>query len=155
MILVTTGSQKTQFDRLLKYIDESNINDEIIVQAPIVNIKLKKEMKILEFVDYEEMNRLIEEADFIITHGGTGSILTPLKMNKKIIACPRLAKYNEAIDDHQLDIVDIFYEEGYILKIDENIKLNDVLNKIKKFKPKKFKSNTDNFIKKLKEFIDE
>ena len=33
MILVTLGSQKEQFTRLLDYIEKSKIKDEIIVQA--------------------------------------------------------------------------------------------------------------------------
>ena len=42
MILVTLGTQKQDFSRLLKYIEESNIKDEIIVQAGYTKFKSKK-----------------------------------------------------------------------------------------------------------------
>ena len=153
MILVTLGTQKQEFTRLLDYIEKSNIKDKIVVQAGHTKYKSKK-MKIFDFIDYDKMNQYIEKSDLIITHGGTGSIITPLKDGKKVIACARLSKYNEHVDDHQNEIVDIFYEEGYILKLNENIKLNDILKDIKKFKPKKFISNNNNFIKKLENKID-
>ena len=152
MILVTLGTQKQEFTRLLDYIEKSNIKDKIIVQAGHTKYKSKK-MKIFDFIDYDKMNEYIQKSDLIITHGGTGSIITPLKDGKRVIACARLSKYNEHVDDHQNEIVDVFYDEGYILKLDENTKLNDILKDIKKFKPKTFISNTDNFIKKLENKI--
>ena len=148
MILVTLGTQKQPFTRLLQKIDDSSINEKIVVQAGYTVYNSKK-MQIFDFIPYDEMNKLIDEADLIITHGGTGSITMPLKKQKKVIACPRLAKYGEHVDDHQIEIVDVFSDEGYILKLDENTKLDDLIKKIKTFKPKEFKSNTKKFIKKL------
>lgn len=153
MILVTLGTQKQQFTRLLDYIENSNINEEIVVQAGHTKYNSKK-MKIFDFINYDEMNKYVAKADLIITHGGTGSIIGPLKMGKKVIACARKKEWLEHVDDHQKEIIDVFYEEGYILKLDENIKLNDLVNKLDKFKPKKFLSNTSDFLKKLKQEIE-
>ena len=150
MILVTLGTQKQQFNRLLDYIEASNIKDKIIVQAGHTKYYSKK-MKIFDFISYDEMNEYINKADLIITHAGTGSIITPLKMGKKVVACPRLKEYDEHVDDHQTQLVDIFYEEGYILKLNEENDLNELLKNIKNFKPKKYISNSSNFIKKLKD----
>ena len=47
-----------------------------------------------------------------------------------------------------------FAKAGYILSYNENDKLSDVLKKAKKFKPNKYISNTNNFIKIIKDFID-
>lgn len=153
MILVTLGTQKQPFTRLLDIIENSKIKDEIIVQAGHTKYESKK-MKVFDFIDYEEMDELINKADIIITHGGTGSIVTPLKKEKKVIACPRLNKYGEHVDDHQVQIVDTFDEVGYILKLDENNNLDELIKKIKKEKMKKFKSNSENFIKLIKNEID-
>lgn len=153
MILVTLGTQKQSFNRLLDMIEKSNINDKIIVQAGYTKYKSKK-MKMLDFVNYQEMDKLIKQADLIITHGGTGSIVTAIKQGKKVIACPRLKKYGEHVDDHQKQIVDIFSEVGYILKLDENDNLDELVQKIKTKKMIPFKSNTTNFINNLKKEID-
>ena len=148
MILVTLGTQKQDFSRLLQYIEDSKIKDEIIVQAGYTKFKSKK-MKIFDFISYEEMSEYIEKADFVITHSGTGSVLSPLKKDKKVIVCARLSKYGEHVDDHQKQLVEIFKEEGYVLELTEDNKLDDLVKDLKKFKPKKYISNTENFIKKL------
>lgn len=153
MILVTLGTQKEQFIRLLDYIEKSNIKDEIIVQAGHTKYKSKK-MRIFDFISYEEMNNYIDKADIIITHSGTGSVLMPLKKNKKVIVCARLEKYGEHVDDHQKQLTEIFRDEGYVLELDENNSLDDIIKNIRKFKPKKYVSNTENFIEKLKKEIE-
>jgi len=152
MILVTLGTQKEQFTRLLDYIEKSNIKDEIIVQAGYTKYNSSK-MKIFDFIPYEEMNKYIDAADVVITHSGTGSVLMPLKKGKKVIVCARLQKYDEHVDDHQKQLLEVFKEEGYVLELDEDNSLDELLKEIKQFKPKKYKSNTDNFINKLKEQI--
>lgn len=154
LILVTLGTQKQQFTRLLDYIENSKINDEIIVQAGHTKYQSKK-MKIIDFLSYGEMEELINKADIIITHGGTGSIITPLQKGKIVIACSRLSKYGEHVDNHQCELVNIFSEEGYIIKLDENSKLDDILQTIKDFKPKRYKSNTDKFVSNLKQEIND
>ena len=154
MILVTLGTQKQQFTRLLNKIEQCKIEDEVVVQAGHTKYKSKK-MKIFDFIDYKEMDKLIEKADLIITHGGTGSIVTPLKKGKKVIACPRSERYKEHVDNHQIQIVDSFAEVGYILKLDEEQDLNILISRIRKQKMTKFKSNAENFRKMIKEVIDE
>ena len=153
MILVTLGTQKEQFTRLLDYIENSKIKDEIIVQAGHTKYKSKK-MKIFDFIPYEKMSEYIDKADLIITHSGTGSVLMPLKKDKKVIVCSRLSKYGEHVDDHQKQLTEVFKDEGYVLELDENISLDKLMKEIKDFKPKKYKSNTKKFIETLKAEID-
>lgn len=152
MILVTLGTQKEQFTRLLDYIENSNIKDKIIVQAGHTKYKSNK-MEIFDFIPYDKMDKYIDEADIIITHSGTGSVLTPLKKGKKVIVCARLSKYEEHVDDHQVELLEVFKEEGYVLELTEENNLDEVYQETKNFKPKKYVSNTENFIKKLKEEI--
>ncbi len=152
MTLVTLGTQHQEFTRLLDYIEKSDLKGEIIVQAGYTKYESKR-MKIFDFISYDEMEKYIDKSDLVITHAGTGSIVMPLKKDKKVIACARLSKFGEHVDDHQVELVDVFYSEGYILKIDEDTSLNEVLKNIKDFKPKKFVSNTKKFIENLEQEI--
>lgn len=157
MILVTLGTQDKNFSRLLdavqKQIDNGNIKDEVIVQAGCTKYQ-SKDMKIFDLLDQEEFKRLISECDLLITHGGVGSILTGLKNNKKVIAAARLSKYKEHMNDHQLQIIEKFSKSGYILELKDFDKLDEVIEKSKKFKPKKYQSNTENMIKLIENYID-
>lgn len=153
MIFVTTGAQKVGFVRLLEYIENSNIEDEIIVQAAATDFKSKKNMIIKDFFSYDEMKDLRQKADIIITHAGTGSVTDALALDKKVIVCPRLKKYNEAVDDHQLQLAEVFGKEGYVLVMNDGDDFDKVFKNVKTFKPKKFKSNTKKFISELKKII--
>lgn len=156
MILVTLGTQDKSFKRLLdniqEQIEKGNIKDKVIVQAGFTKYT-SNDMEIFDLIDREQFTKLISQCDLLITHGGVGSILTGLKNNKKVIVCPRLAKYKEHMNDHQVQIVENFYQAGYILKYNEDDDLAIVLKKVKTFKPKKYQSNTETIIKIIDDFI--
>lgn len=68
---------------------------------------------------------------------------------------PRLAKYGEHINDHQKQIIEKFDEAGNIIGVSDLDNLSKYLKMVKKFKPKKYKSNTNNMIKLVEKLIDE
>lgn len=156
MILVTLGTQDKSFVRLLEAIeneiDKGNIKSDVIVQAGCTKFK-SKYMKILDLIPVDKFDNYVEKCDILITHGGVGSIITGLKKNKIVIAAPRLAKYNEHINDHQMQIVDNFSKSGYIIPLYDFDKLDEAMKKASKFKPKKYKSNTSSMIKLLENYI--
>lgn len=153
MILVTLGTQSQKFYRLLDAIENLDVDEEIIVQAGGSSDYKSSKMKIFDFISYDEMEKYINNADLIITHGGTGSIIMPLQKGKKVIACPRLKKYEEHINDHQTEITKVFGTERYILEFNDGDNLNDIYKKSLSFKPKKYISNTSKFIDKIKKEI--
>jgi UDP-N-acetylglucosamine transferase subunit ALG13 len=113
MIFVTLGSQKFQFDRLLRKIDELIENG--IIKEPVFaqtghSTYIPKHFESEAFMDRDTFAATMEKADTVITHAGTGAIIGAVKKGKKTIAVPRLAKYEEHVDDHQLQIVEQFTE---------------------------------------------
>lgn len=152
MIFVTLGTQDKQFKRLLDLIENSKINDEIIVQAGYTTYTSKK-MKIYDYLDKPIFEKYIYEADFIICHAGVGTIVSSLKRGQKVLAVPRLEKYGEHHNDHQLQIADAYYQKGYIMVLQDGEDLDEKLKELKKFKPKKFIANNEIFVNKLKDYI--
>ena len=158
MIFVTLGTQDKTFERLLKAIDKAidkgEIKEKVIVQAG--NTKYEsKNMEIFDLISPDEFKELVDKCDILITHGGVGSILSAVKQGKKVIAAARLKKYNEHVNDHQKQIIKEFEKEGYLIELKDFNQIGLTLKKIKKFKPKKFKSNTDNMIKLIDNLIEE
>lgn len=157
MILVLLGTQDKPFTRLLDEIEklkkEKIINDEIVVQAGLTKYK-SENMEIHGLIQIDELMKLMKKTDLVITHGGVGSILSALQLDKKVIAIPRLSEYGEHTNDHQIQIVNEFFNTGYILKCDNPSDLENVLSSLKKFKPKKYKSNNKNFVKLIEDYID-
>lgn len=158
MILVTLGTQDKKFYRLLDMVEESIkngiIKEEVVVQAGCSSDYKSSNMKIFNLISIDKFDELIDKCDILITHGGVGSIISGLKNNKKVIAVPRLKKYNEHVNDHQLQIIENFSNNGYILYLSEKDNLNDLLEECKYFKPKKYKSNNKNFLALLDKYID-
>ena len=117
MILVLLGTQNNSFYRLLeevqKCIDEDIIKDKVIVQAGSTKFE-SKDMEVFNLIEQDKFNILMEQADTIITHGGVGSIVTAVKLGKKVIAVPRLKQYGEHVNDHQIQIVETFSNQGFI-----------------------------------------
>ena len=158
MILVLLGTQNNSFKRLLeevqKNIDNGNIKEEVIVQKGYTKFE-SNDMKMYNHLPTDEIKKLIDKADIVITHGGVGSIIVSIKKGKKVIAVPRLKKYKEHINDHQLDIINSFNEMGYIIGIHDVEELGEALNKVKNFTPKKYVQNTGNIVSIVEKFIDE
>ena len=157
MILITLGTQDKEFTRILKEVDKlitkKVIKEEVVVQAGYTKYK-SKNMKIFDYVPKTELEKYIEKASFVITHAGVGTIFDCLKKNKKIIAVPRLSKYKEHNNDHQLQIVEEFGKEGFLIPVYEMDELEQAIQKVKTFKPNKYKSNNKNMVKLISEYID-
>ena len=158
MIFVILGTQDKTFDRMLKEIDslikDGIIEEKVIVQAGST-VYQSDTMEILDYIPMKEFTKYIKESDFVIAHGGVGSILDALKYDKKVIAIPRLEKYHEHENNHQIQIVEKFDELGYIIDCGNLKRLGNKIMEIDKFIPKKYKSNNSEFIKNIEEFIGE
>lgn len=161
MILVALGTQDKEFERLPveieRLIEIGKITDKVIVQ--IGNTKFEPKLssdkiEIIKFTSQKEMEELIKNADLIITHGGVGTIIEGINLGKKIIAVPRLKKYKEHVNDHQLQIIENFDRKGYIIGTKEVEDIENALNRVDEFIPQKYKSNNAEFLNKLKEKIE-
>ena len=152
MIFVSLGTQDKPFVRLLDYLEHSNIKDKIIVQAGFTDYESKK-FEIHKYLDKDDFDKYIDEADLVICHGGVGTIVSCLNKNKKVLAVPRLSKYKEHQNDHQLQIVNAYYQKGYLVMMNDGDDFDDKVREALNFKSKKFVSNNDLFVKKLKEYI--
>ena len=151
MIFITLGSQKFQFNRLLKAVDELNLKEEIFAQIGYSDY-IPKNFKYKRFMDRNEFSSYINKSDVIITHGGTGAIMGALKKGKKVIAVPRLSEYGEHVDDHQLQIIEEFKELNLLYSC-EDMDIEKALNKVKIKDFKKYKSNTETIINSIENFI--
>jgi UDP-N-acetylglucosamine transferase subunit ALG13 len=103
MIFVTAGTQ-LPFDRLVKTIDNlaSEFKDARFVVQALKAKYTPVNVETFGWVTSVEFDEYIAEADLIISHAGTGTIISALLNKKPIIVMPRLTKYNEHRNDHQL-----------------------------------------------------
>lgn len=157
MILVLLGTQNNSFTRLLdaiqQNIDDGIIKERVIVQAGFTKYKSNK-MEIFSKIDKEDFLKLVEESNLIISHGGVGSIISGLSNGKKVIVAPRLKKYGEHVNNHQIQIARKFEQEGYVKCVLNMKNLGKTIKKIESFEPKKYKSEEGNILSIIENYID-
>lgn len=149
MIFIVLGSQKFPFNRLLKAVDDlvaqGKIKDEIFAQRGASNY-VPEHFASETFMDTEKFTKIMNSADIVITHGGTGAIIKAVKMGKKVIVVPRRARYGEHVDDHQLQIMNILSELNLVLPCPDPENLADAVAQARSMIFRAYPSNTQTMV---------
>ncbi len=108
MILVTVGTHTMPFDRLLRAVDQlhaTNMVDtaEVTVQAGTSTYRCRG-CRQFAYCTGPEFDALLDQAALVISHGGIGTLLRALRQRRRVIAIPRLRRYGEHHNDHQVEI---------------------------------------------------
>ncbi|MDS2383953.1 glycosyltransferase [Streptococcus pneumoniae] len=156
MIFVTIGTHEQQFNRLIKEVDrlkgEGFIQDDVFIQTGFSDYEpVYCQWKNL--ISYDEMNRYIDEANIIITHGGPATFMAVIAKEKIPIVVPRLKKFGEHVNDHQMEFCSKILSEGYELSLINDI--SELQYSLKQEKKTKFYSNNTCFLKKLSKTIED
>ena len=114
MIYVTIGTMHLPFARLIRKMDEiARATDErIVVQTGLDNV-LPEHCEHFDFKAREEVEAIQREARVIVAHAGIGSVIDALKTRVPLIFVPRLAKFGEHNNDHQLEMAKVMDERGW------------------------------------------
>lgn len=156
MTFVTVGTL-FPFDRLVKAVDlavsEKLLDENVFAQIGKSNYK-PENMEYAEVLDSDSFNSRIRQADFLISHAGIGSITTALSMNKPLLVMPRLKKFGEHVNDHQLDTARKFEELGHILVAYSEDELPDKFQQLKEFTPKPRQSQADKVAERISVFLE-
>ena len=122
MIFVTVGTHDQQFNRLVRFMDEwAKVHDEpVVIQTGCSTVEPRhSEWK--DYYPYPVMQRYMEEARIVITHGGPSSFLPPLQFKKIPIVVPRRMEFHEHVNDHQVAFVKAFAERNNSILVIEDI----------------------------------
>lgn len=156
MIFITLGSQKFQFDRLLKEVDRL-IADGVIQEKVFAQIGaseyLPQNYTYERFLDRQHFAQIMDQCDSVITHGGTGVIIGAVKKGKKVIAVPRLAKYGEHVDDHQLQLLHQFDDLQLICACYDVEQLGECYKNLQNMHFRPYVSNTSVVITSIDEYL--
>jgi len=107
LIFVTVGTHSHPFNRLLEIVDSLPADQERIVQYGFSTYPLKN-CETYRFLEFEQMRSFMARADCVVSHAGVGSIMLALATGKRPVVAPRLHRFGEHVDDHQVEIVQAF-----------------------------------------------
>lgn len=155
-IFVAVGTDPQPFDRLLKAVDEligqKILAGDVFCQTGYSTYR-PKNAAWESFLNPIVFNQKIREADLVILHGGAGAIGTALQCHTPCIVMPRLFKFREHANDHQLELVRHLEKNGFILMADSPKELEKMVKKARVWKPlgyeggKKIVGLLDSFVK--------
>lgn len=160
MIFVTVGTHEQQFNRLVENIDKLKeiklIKEEVMIQTGFCTYK-PKYCTWNSLISYSEMVEYVSKARIVITHGGPASFIMPLQIGKIPIVVPRQKKFNEHINNHQIEFTKAVVERnGNIIPVydieelkEKILNYNEIISKLNSGRL----SNNKNFNKNFQELV--
>ena len=132
MIFVTVGTHEQPFNRLIKevhrLVETGVIKDDVFIQTGYSTYE-PQFCKWSSLISFDKMNELMETSDIIITHGGPATFMSAIANGKKPIVVPRQEKYDEHVNDHQVDFAQQVKEKYNSIEVVTEIsKLRNYLN---------------------------
>lgn len=157
MIFLTVGTQ-FPFDRLVRAVDEAagtNGFDEHIVAQIGESSYCPENFDAAEALEKAVFDRHFSEADSVISHAGMGTITMALDQRKPLLVMPRLKKYGEVVNDHQLTIAKKFEQLGYLLVAYNAEDVPAKMKQLKSFVPQKRRPCPDVVAARIATFLNE
>ncbi|MCO4646486.1 Glycosyl transferase CpsG [Streptococcus infantarius subsp. infantarius] len=156
MIFVTVGTHEQPFNRLIQEVDHlvetGVIKEEVFIQTGY-SIYEPKFCQWSRLISFDQMSKFMQKADIIITHGGPATFMSAIANGKKPIVVPRQEKYNEHVNDHQVDFAQQVKERYDSIEVVTDIsELGNYLNRDLKIDGNG-SSNNKQFNDKLREEI--
>lgn len=134
-IFVCVGSRPYPFDRLFIELDclckAGRIRSEVFAQIG-ASVYKPQHFEYVDFMDTDAFAAELEQADIVISHGASGSIMGALNKEKKVIAVARLERYGEHINNHQVDINKTLASKGLVLAVEEMSDLGDAIERMER-----------------------
>lgn len=161
MIFVTVGTHEQPFNRLIKKIDNlvanGDIKEKVIVQTGF-STYIPKHCETHKMMSFEEMQAALRDARIVITHGGPSSFIEALQFGKVPIVVPRQEKFNEHVNNHQVDFTKLIAKRMNniipVYDIDDLGQTIDNYDQVAKTKKAGESSNNKQFNKKLEKIVD-
>jgi UDP-N-acetylglucosamine--N-acetylmuramyl-(pentapeptide) pyrophosphoryl-undecaprenol N-acetylglucosamine transferase len=114
VIFATVGTHGQPFARFLDAL--AGLDDDVVVQyghnAPPAGVR-----EAVAFMPFDELNARMRDADVVVTHAGVGSVLCAREAGHVPVVVPRLHRFGEHVDDHQLELVAALAKDGHVVGV--------------------------------------
>jgi UDP-N-acetylglucosamine transferase subunit ALG13 len=117
MILVTVGTEKFPFNRLMQWIDNLiedgviSAAEEVVIQAGSCTF-VPSQTNNFSVLPIQEFTQLLASARLIIAHCGEGTLDLLAQATQPFVLVPRSYSYGEHVDDHQIELAQQLTTQG-------------------------------------------
>jgi UDP-N-acetylglucosamine transferase subunit ALG13 len=124
-IVVTVGTNEAPFDRLVAAAETLSA-EAVVVQRGASRLQ-PSGVRCVDYLSFDEFDTLVRSCRVVVTHAGVGSVAAALANGRKPIVVPRLHRFGEAVDDHQVSFARRLEEAGLVTVVDELHRLPEVV----------------------------
>lgn len=155
MIFLTVGTQFA-FDRLVKAVDQAietgYITEQVYGQIG-PSLYKPRNFEAKPFLEKNLFDKYLSQSSALMAHAGMGTIMMAMDNNKPLVVMPRLKKYGEVINDHQLALAKKFEESGHILVAYSEQQLPEKIRQLTTFAPKRRQASPEAITKSISNFL--
>ena len=116
-LLFATVGATLAFPRLVELVADAHgrglLPERVILQCGVGG-RHPDGIEAHETLPFGQVQDILRRADYVVCHGGTGSLITALREGCRVIAIPRRFELGEHYDDHQTEITQVFRARGLI-----------------------------------------
>jgi UDP-N-acetylglucosamine transferase subunit ALG13 len=140
VIFVSVGNATQPFSRLLDAVDAlagSDIfqNEPVVMQTGHNPDFRPRHSRTVDFMSMEQFQEHLKTARLVLCHAGCGTLLQAIEWGKVPVVMPRLARYGEHVNDHQLQLIRALAEENRIVPAYEVPQLAEAIREAWSRKP--------------------
>jgi UDP-N-acetylglucosamine transferase subunit ALG13 len=123
VVFVTVGNAQQGFRRLLDAVEGlarkgAFGTERVLVQFGHTADFRPERCEAVPFLGMDDFNRALDDADLVISHGGT-TVMAIARLGKVPVAMPRRRTYGEHVNDHQVQLVEVLAAEGLVIPANE------------------------------------
>lgn len=155
-LLFATVGATLPFERLTAMVAEAkragHAPEEVLIQTGEGGAALEG-LNCVESLPFDEVQSVLDKADIVVCHGGTGSLITALRAGCRTIAVPRRYELGEHYDNHQAEISETFKDRGLIEIADTPEELAAALERLRAREPLRATTDPSELIAYLRGWI--
>ena len=156
MILLTVGTMRP-FDRLVRAVDEA-VGKQLVSEEVFAQIGhgryTPRHLHYTDVLGREDLIERVKAASGMIGHAGIGTIVMAINYSKPLLVVPRLKRYGEHVNDHQVDTAEAFAEVGCVLTASGSADLIEKIGELRDFVPKKRDTGEDAIAARIAGFLE-
>lgn len=142
---IHSGTQEIEFGRLLDFAimnAYSQAGSKVVYQGYVANenarADIPENIHFMHFMRKSDFESTISDSDIVVCHGGTGAIFNSISLGHRPYVLPRLAKFGEHNDDHQLELFELLLERNLVLELPNDDSLVSTRNLEVSYAARKF-----------------
>jgi len=127
-VFISVGSLHFPFERLVRAAGRLEAYD-LVAQHGTGNPP-PGAVVAMPYLSYDEMLEQMMRADIVVCHAGVGTVILAMQLGHTPVVMPRLRRFGETVDDHQLALVRRLGTQGLVIAIEHGDELEAAVRRV-------------------------